>query len=152
MVRTANLLPDEVWTLLLVAAGAVGVAYYGYTSHKIGRHFGMVSVPYAAVYAALLLTAFAPAIQSVDRPAAIVMSLVSWGLYSAALFRAKVVKRHLALQAAAVGIGFFALVLIPLFSLAQLALTFNVLYRAAALVGWAIGARPGFGPKKAGKT
>lgn len=147
VVATA-LIPDEVLTVLLIAAGATGVAYYGYSSHQIGRAFGMVSVPYPGVYAALLLTAFSPAVQSFDRPAAILMSLVSWGLYSAALFRSKVVKRHLGIQVAAVGIGFVALVVFPLISLASIALTVNVLYRSAAIVGWTLGARPGFGPKK----
>jgi len=147
-------LPDEVWLAVILAAGATGVAYYGYSSHKIGQHFGMVSVPYAAVYAALLVMTFAPAIGTIDRPAAVVMSLVSWALYTRALLASKVVKRHIAVQGAAVAVGFLALVIFPLFPLlapssqGDLSTTLNALYRLAAVVGWTVGARPGFGPKK----
>ena len=37
-------------------AGAAGVTFYGYSSHRIGQRFGVVSAPYAAVYAALLMS------------------------------------------------------------------------------------------------
>jgi hypothetical protein len=139
---------EEFWLALFVGAGAVGVAYYGYSSHKIGQYFGMVSVPYAAVYCALIVTTLSPSAQTIDRQGAIVMSLVSWGLYSRTLFGSKVIKHVPIVHALGVGIGFLALVVIPLFAVHELSLTLNIMYRLAAVVGWTVGARPGFGPKK----
>jgi hypothetical protein len=139
---------EEFWAAIFIAAGAVGVAYYGYSSHKIGKFFGMVSVPYAALYCALIVTTLSPAAQTVDRQAAVIMSLVSWGLYSRTLFGSMVVKHVPVVHAAAVAIGFVALVLIPLFAVRELSVTLNILYRLAAVAGWTVGARPGFGPKK----
>ena len=147
-------LPEPVWIAFLVATGATGVAYYGYSSHKIGHHFGMVSVPYAAVYAALLVTSLNPSIQTIDRNFAVLMALVSWALYSRTLWSAKAVKRRPGVKVALVAIGFFALVVFPLVHLlvpeaqSGFFLAVNTLYRLAAVVGWIIGARPGLGPKK----
>jgi hypothetical protein len=148
------LIPESVWLGIIIATGATGVAYYGYSSHRIGRHFGMVSMPYAAVYAALLVTSFAPGLQSLDRNAAVVMALISWGLYTRTLLNAKAVKRHLGFQILLVALGFFALVIFPLLHLlfpeaqAGFSLVLNAMYRLAAVGGWVLGARPGFGPKK----
>lgn len=142
------LLPPEALVALVLVATSAGIAYYGYSSHKIGQHFGMVSVPYAALYAALLVTALSPAIENIDRPAAVIMSLVSWGLFAHAVRRSKVARWHPGVKAVAVVIGFFALVVFPLFSVGGLQTLLNVLYRLAAICGWIVGARPGFGPKK----
>jgi hypothetical protein len=148
------LLPESFWVALLIGTGATGVAYYGYSSHRIGKHFGMVSVPYAAVYAALLVMTFAPAIQTVDRNAAVVMALVSWGLYSRTLMGSRAAKRHLMIQLTLVAVGFVALVVFPLLNLLfpdvqrEFATVINALYRLAAVAGWTVGARPGLGPKK----
>lgn len=144
----AALVPEPVWGALLLVAAAAGIGYYGYSSHRIGSHFGMVSVPYAGIYAALLVTALAPGVSNVDRPAAVIMSLVSWGLYTRTVTGARAVRLHPRVRGAAVAVGFFALVLIPLFSPPALATTVNFLYRLAAVVGWVAGARPGIGPKK----
>lgn len=145
------MVPEGVWAGLIVAAGAAGVAYYAYSSHKIGSTFGMASVPYGALYAALIVSAFAPGLSSVDRPAALAMSLVAWGLYSISVTRSKLVKGIRPLKAAAVGVGFLALVVFPLFSVPALEFVLQVLYRGAALGGWAVGARPGLGRKGAGR-
>lgn len=148
------LLTAEVWAILVLTAGATGVAYYAYSSHRIGSHFGMISVPYAAIYAALLVTTFAPSLQNIDRNVAVIMALVSWGLFSRALFASRTVKRHLAIQVVLITIGFFALVVFPLLHLlfpeaqTEVSLLINALYRLAAVIGWTVGARPGFGPKK----
>jgi hypothetical protein len=147
-------IPESAWLAIVIAAGATGVAYYGYSSHRIGRHFGMVSMPYAAVFAALLVTSFAPAIQTVDANAAVVMALVSWGLYTRTLMSSRAVKRHLPVQVALIAVGFFALVIFPLLHLlfpeAQTAFSLLIvaMYRLAAVAGWVVGARPGLGPKK----
>lgn len=132
---------EEAYLVLIIAAGAVGVAFYGYSSFRIGERFGMASVVYPAVYFALLASALAPAAApALDRPTAIVMSVVSWGLYTAALLRSRVVKRHLGLEVAATGLGFIALVVFPVIA----PVLFAVLYRGAAVTGWVAGARPGF--------
>ncbi len=141
--------PEGLWAVLIVAAGAAGVAYYAYSSHKIGSAFGVGSVPYGAVYAALLVSAFAPALSSVDRPAAVLMSLVAWGLYSVTVMRSKLARAIRPLRVAAVAFGFLALVVFPLFSVPALELVLRVCYRAAAVGGWVVGARPGLGRKGA---
>lgn len=145
------LLPEGVWTLLLVVAGATGVAYYAYSSHRIGAAFGMASVPYAAVYAALLVSAFSPAIASIDRPVALLMSLVAWGLYTATVVRSRAAKILVPVKVAGVAVGFLALVVFPLFSPPSLELVLLVLYRGAAVGGWVVGARPGIGRSGAKK-
>ena len=148
------LIPESAWLAIVIAAGATGVAYYGFSSHRIGRHFGMLSMPYAAVYAALLVTTFAPGVQTVDRNAAVVMALVSWGLYTRTLMGRLAVRFTPIVRGALIAIGFFALVIFPLLHLlfpeAQTAfsLLMVAMYRLAAVVGWVIGARPGLGPKK----
>jgi hypothetical protein len=147
-------LPEGLLIAFILAAGATGVAYYGYSSLRIGRHFGMASVPYAAVYAALLVTTLAPTIQAVDRNVAVLMALVAWGLYTRTLMGSRAAKRHAGVQAALIFVGFFALVVFPLLHLlfpeaqSGLPILINLLYRLAAVVGWVLGARPGFGPKK----
>lgn len=148
------LLPEGVFLAFILAAGATGVAYYGYSSFRIGRHFGMVSVPYAGVYAALLVTTLAPTIQTFDRNVAVLMALVAWALFTRALMSSKAAKRRLAIQVTLIIVGFFALVVFPLLHLlfpeAQTGLPFliNLLYRLTAVVGWTLGARPVMGRKK----
>lgn len=143
--------PESAWTLIVVVAGATGVAYYAYSSHRIGSAFGVASVPYGAVYAALFVTAFAPGLASVDRPAALLMSLVAWGLYTSTVVRSKAARALRPLKAVAVGVGFLALVVFPLFSVPVLEFLLQVCYRGAAVGGWVVGARPGLGRKGAKK-
>src|SRR5689334_412022 len=114
----------------------------------------MLSMPYAAVYAALLITTFAPAIQTVDRNVAVVMAVVSWGLYTRTLMSRLAVRFTPLVRGALVVIGFLALVIFPLLHLlfpeAQggFFLVIVAMYRLAAVGGWVVGARPGLGPKK----
>jgi len=143
--------PEPIWLVLLAVAGAAGVSFYGYSSRRIGERFGMVSAPYAAVYAALLMSVllFSTA-PSFDQPLAVLMALLSWILFSVTILRARVIKHSLTFQLGAVAIGFLALVLFPLFTGPVLRDVFAALYRAAALIGWVIGAKPGIERKKGG--
>jgi hypothetical protein len=134
----------EVWTGLLITGGAVGVAFYGYSSHKIGERFGVASAPYAAVYGVLLVVTLSGSPQGFDTPTALLMSLITWGLYTHSLLKSKIVRERFGLQLIAIGIGFLALVVFPLFTREVLQAVFAALYRGAALVGWLVGAKPGF--------
>jgi len=143
--------PDSIWLGLLIIGGAAGVTFYGYSSHRIGQRFGVLSAPYAAIYAALFLSVlFLSTAPSFDQPIAVLMALISWGLYSHTLLRSRLIKRRLAIQLPAVAIGFLALVLFPLFTGVILRDVFAALYRGAALMGWTVGTKPGFKRKKGG--
>jgi hypothetical protein len=137
------IVPEEFLFAVLILGGAVGVAFYGLSSHRIGARFGLVSVPYAAVYGVLLVVAFSGSAQAFDLPTAVLMSMITWGLYTHTLLKSKLIKRRLAVQIPAIGIGFLALVIFPLFTVAGLQTVFAVLYRGAALAGWIAGAKPG---------
>lgn len=137
------IVPPEFLLAVLVLGGAVGVAFYGLSSHRIGARFGLVSVPYAGVYGLLLVTALTGTVQAFDLPTAVLMSLITWGLYTHTLLKSKIIKRRLALQIPAIAIGFLALVVFPLLTAAGLQTVFAVLYRSAALFGWIAGAKPG---------
>ena len=134
-------LGQDIALALILVAGAVGVAFYGYSSHRIGAKHGKWSSPYGAVYAALLVSTLAGgAAAEFDRPTAVIMSLVSWVLYSHLVLRKVIVKGIWPIRAAAVFLGFLALVLFPLFTLFSTGPDlFAFLYRAAAFTGWVIG-------------
>ncbi len=143
-------LTQDVFLALLIVGGSVGVAFYGYSSHRIGARHGKWSAPYGAVYAALLVsTLFGGAAAEFDRPSAVLMSLVSWVLYSHLVLRRVIVKGNWPLRAAAVFLGFLALVLFPLFTLFSAGPDlFALMYRAAAFGGWVIGIALGQSPEK----
>lgn len=138
------IVPEEVLLAVLILGGAIGVAFYGLSSHRIGARFGLVSVPYAGVYGMLLVVALSGSAQAFDFPTAVLMSLITWALYTHTLLKSRIIKRRLSVQIPAIGIGFLALVLFPLFTVAGLQTVFAVLYRGAALFGWIAGAKPGF--------
>jgi len=124
-----------------VAAGVVGVAFYAYSSYKIGEKFGKWSAPYFAVYVVLLLAALSPTaqVEPLASPLAILMSVVSWVLYTHLVLRQRVVQAVLPVRVAAVALGLLALVVFPI--LPQAAVGFALLYRAGAAVGWMAGVR-----------
>lgn len=124
---------------VFAVAGLVGAVFYAYSSYKIAEKFGKWSSPYFAVYVVLLLAALSPAAQvhPITSPLAILMSVVSWILYSHVVLRQKIVRRVLPVRIAAIVIGLLALVIFPL--LPQLALGFALLYRAGASAGWLAG-------------
>lgn len=131
----------EVALWLLALAGLVGVVFYGFASYKIGEKFGKWGSPYFAVYAVLFLAALVPtpASEPVANPLALLMSLVSWLLYTHLVLRHRIVGALLPVRVAAILLGLLALVVFPL--LPDMAAVFALLYRGGVLGGWLAGAR-----------
>lgn len=125
----------------LVAAGLVGMAFHGFASYKIGEKIGKWGSPYFAVYVVLLMAALAPTAQSepVASPLGVLMSLVSWVLYTHLVMRHRIVGALLPVRVAAIVLGLLALVVFPL--LPQGAEVFTVLYKLAVVGGWLAGVR-----------
>lgn len=131
----------DVVLILLVAAGLVGVIFYAYSSYRIGEKFGKWSTPYFAVYLVLLLAALSPVAQAepIASPLAVLMSVVSWLLYTHIVLRKRIVSALLPIRVAAVLLGLLALVVFPM--MPQAAAGFAVLYRVGAVLGWLGGVR-----------